>query len=153
MGALQLNHLQFITVLVIDFCYGVTQAAAEAVLSECCALRLLSAAGVAAFGSCDVLLRLHELPLARARLTCNSDLNTWVCVASFALCARGLQSLVMVACDDIEANDDERLLQQPKFVDGAGAEECARAAACCLRMRGGSLETIVWSDECDSWRL
>ena len=153
LGVLQLNHLHFITVLVIDFCYGVTQAAAEAVVDECCSIRLLSAAGVAAFGCCDVLLRLHELPLVRARLTCNSDLNTWVCVASFALCARGLQSLVMFVSGDDDDDDDERLLHQPKAVDGAGAEECARAAASCLRMRGGSLETIVWSDARDSWRL
>ena len=51
-------------------------------------LRMLSAAGVAAFGACDVLLRLHELPLVCARLTCGGDHDTWVCVASFVLCAR-----------------------------------------------------------------
>ena len=156
LGALQLHHMRFITTLLLDRCYGVTQDAAAAVVSCCRELRVLSAAGVAAFGACDVLLRLHELPLVCARLTCGGDHDTWVCVASFALCARALHTLVIVACDgegDEDAGEGEGLLEEGEVGGGAGAEECARAVQACLRMRGGGLQMMVWSEERDGWRL
>jgi hypothetical protein len=107
-------------------------------------------------------MRLHELPLVCARLTCASDLETWASMATFVVRARGLQSLVICQCEGVmHCGDDggggdghtaeERIMLAG--VDGAGAEECARAAASCLRMRGGALETIVWGREGGGWRL
>jgi hypothetical protein len=54
LGALKLQQLELLSTLVIDMCGGVTLAAAAAVISSCRLLQLLSAAGVAAFGSTDV---------------------------------------------------------------------------------------------------
>jgi hypothetical protein len=54
LGALRLHQLQHISTLIIDMCAGVAPAAAAAVVSSCRALRLLSAAGVAAFTSHDL---------------------------------------------------------------------------------------------------
>lgn len=113
-------------------------------------------------------MRLHELPLVCARLTCAGDLETWASMACFVVRARGLQSLVMCQCEGVlRYGDDggggdghtaaERIIlagvEMLAGVDGAGAEECARAAASCLRMRGGALETIVWGRGGEGWRL
>ncbi len=54
LGALSFDHLEFISVLVVDMCNGFTSAAASAVIDSCRLLRLLSAAGVTAFASRDV---------------------------------------------------------------------------------------------------
>jgi hypothetical protein len=54
LGALQLQQLQLISTLVLDMCAGVTPAAAAAVVGGCRLLKLLSAAGVAAFGCHEV---------------------------------------------------------------------------------------------------
>jgi hypothetical protein len=106
---------------------------------------------------------LHELPLVCVRLTCASGLETWASVASFVVRSRGLQSLVMCQCegslddddDDNGGGDDRQALPWNAMAgaDGTGAEECARAVLCCLRMRGGAMETIVWRGEVDGWRL
>jgi hypothetical protein len=104
---------------------------------------------------------LHELPLVCARLTCASGLETWASVASFVMQSRRLQSLVMCQCegvfdDDVDGGGDSRQAlawNAEAGADGAGAEECARAVASCLRMRGGAMETIVWRGELDGWRL
>jgi hypothetical protein len=58
LGALNLNHLQFLTILVLDMCNGVLPATAAAVVSSCRALQQLSAAGVAGFGCPEVCLEL-----------------------------------------------------------------------------------------------
>ena len=54
LGVLQLNHLEFISILVVDMCKGFTTTAASAVVASCRSLRLLSAAGVLAFTSLNV---------------------------------------------------------------------------------------------------
>lgn len=54
LGVLQLNHLEFISILVVDMCNGFTTTAASAVVANCRVLRLLSAAGVMAFTSLNV---------------------------------------------------------------------------------------------------
>jgi hypothetical protein len=54
LGALKLQQLQLLSTLVIDMCGGVGLAAAAVVISSCRSLQLLSAAGIAAFGSHDV---------------------------------------------------------------------------------------------------
>jgi hypothetical protein len=175
-GVLNLSHLQYLTTLILDMCNDVHPAAATAVVSSCRALRQLSAAGVANFGCQEVclelflqtnishrvqvLLRLHELPLVYARLTCSSDLESWVCLASFVVCARGLKSLVIchssAAAIDCGTEDEDwqRIEWTPVMgADGAGAKECARAAARCLRARGGTMEALVWRGNQDVWRL
>jgi hypothetical protein len=104
-------------------------------------------------------MRMHELPLVCARLTCGSDLGTWVGVASFVMCAHRLQLLIICqiegAVEDRYNHNDERMLpwMPATGADGEGAQECKRAAASCLRMRGGVMETIVWNDARDGWRL
>ena len=104
-------------------------------------------------------MRMHELPLVCARLTCGSDLDTWVGVASFVMCAHRLQSLTICqiegAVEDRYCHNDERILPWIPVTgaDGKGAQECERATASCLRMRGGVMETIVWNDARDGWRL
>ena len=64
LGALNLSHLQYLTILVLDMCNGVLPATAAAVVSSCRALQQLSAAGVADFGSPEVRLEIF----LRARL-------------------------------------------------------------------------------------
>jgi hypothetical protein len=116
-------------------------------------------------------MRLHELPLVCARLTCASDLETWAAIASFVMRASGLQTLVMCQFEgEVEHDEDgggggggvgggavrnRRMLEWKSMagVDGTGAEECARAAAGCLLLRGGAMETIVWRGDVDGWRL
>jgi hypothetical protein len=101
-------------------------------------------------------MRMHELPLVCARLTCASDLDTWVGIASFVMCAGRLQSLTIFQLEGApEDHDDEQMLlwMPATGADGEGAQECARAAASCLRKRGGVLETVVWKDARDGWRL
>jgi hypothetical protein len=105
-------------------------------------------------------MRLHELPLVHARLSCSSDLESWVCLASFVVCARRLKLLV-ICHSSTEAincgaeNNDAQMIgwMSVMGVDGAGAQECARAAAACLRARGGTMETLVWRGYLDGWRL
>jgi hypothetical protein len=114
-------------------------------------------------------MRLHELPLVCARLTFASDLETWATIASFVMRARGLVTLVMCQFQGDVGHDDDvgggggggggvhdrRMLEWKAMagVDGTGAEECARAAAGCLLLRGGAMETIVWRGHVDGWRL
>ncbi len=104
-------------------------------------------------------MRMHELPLACARLTCGADLDTWVGVASFVMSAQRLQSLTICQIEGVDEDrychtDDQMLPWMPVTgADGEGAQECERAAASCLRMRGGVMETIVWNDARDVWRL
>ncbi len=59
-GVLQLADFKLISVLVIDMCDGITSALACAVVASCRVLRLLSAAGVAAFASHDVRLHFEQ---------------------------------------------------------------------------------------------
>jgi hypothetical protein len=104
-------------------------------------------------------MRLHELPLACARLTCGSDLDTWASILSFVISARRLNSLTICQCDETYDDDyySDEMLMLPRIpmtgADGTGAEECARDAEICLRMRGGAMETIAWRNARDSWRL
>jgi hypothetical protein len=56
LGALRLDHFNFISVLIVDMCDGITSTTALAVVASCRMLRLLSAAGVPAFASHDVRL-------------------------------------------------------------------------------------------------
>ena len=107
-------------------------------------------------------MRMHELPLVCARLTCGADLDTWVGVASFVMCAPRLQSLAICQIEGVDEDrychiiiyDNQMLPWMPATgADGEGAQECERAAASCLRMRGGVMETIVWNDARDGWRL
>ena len=104
-------------------------------------------------------MRLHELPLVCARLTCGSDLNTWVCISSFVICAQRLKSLIICQCEgtfhDNYHHDDKPMLSQIPIrgADGSGAGECARTAENCLRQRGGAMEIICWRDAQDDWRL
>jgi hypothetical protein len=102
----------------------------------------------------QVLMRLHESPLVCARLTCADDLHTWLCVASFVVCARGLHSLVLFPSRAAIDDDDGPIHSRELIgINGVGAEECARVAARCLKMRGGALETVVWNEERDLWRI
>ncbi len=155
LGALKLNSLHHITVLVIDNCFDVSVDSAIAVVSGCRFIKLLSAACVSSFSCPDVLQQLHELPLVHARLSCSNDFDAWAFMASFVLCARTLLSLVIFKFDDADSDSDGegQSSMQRNVSGGMGAKDCKNMVAGCLNMRGGSLRMAAWIDERDSWRL
>jgi hypothetical protein len=82
LGDLQLNRLEYISILVVDMCDGFTPTAASAVVDRCRALRLLSAAGVLAFTSVDVcheFFRLSKIVTIHPGVDANARAAARVC--------------------------------------------------------------------------
>jgi hypothetical protein len=74
LGSLQLQQLPLLSTLILDMCGGVTPAAAAAVVGSCRLLRLLSAAGVAAF-CCHEVRQERFLQLKNVTIAAGADVS------------------------------------------------------------------------------